>query len=568
MPRVAVCLKNCSFQLALETTWDTIKANSGMHAGSPNPSQTEWGSPEPDRRRRPRLVPGAASYAVGDTVVSGRVAELNEILNLNENGMGIQALWPLTVGHDADFRLDLSNPGTYAEVKGIVVWSEQSGRAGIRFTEIPEVSRRELENWLLARGVGSFLADSSRNQSAVSVLEEPEPDDALLCEIVGAEEDAPRNADYTSLLAALDAVRREVQSLGNDLDAALQLIANRAQIFTRASGVAIALSDGPEMACRATAGNDSPPVGVRLQVGSGFSGECVRSGSLLHCRDAETDPLVDRESCQALGIRSMVAVPIRSADQVTGLLEVFSPQANNFGADDEVVLQRLALIVSSAIRRSAQGDTIAPQNANVDDEFPVETSADLPIPQFSPSRNGLLISAAITVVIAVCWLVGTWDSRSKGSTVSQPVSPAATVAQPSAQASTNDLEGLRRLAEQGDSAAQFAVGTRYATGQDVPQDYAEATRWFTQAAEQGNVIAQAALAAYYSTGRGVPQDASKALFWSVVAQAGGDETSKSRIAALESQLTPGRIAAERQEAEQWLKQHPVLNKDSAPTSTP
>ncbi|HTZ96491.1 MAG TPA: GAF domain-containing protein [Terriglobales bacterium] len=536
-----------------------------MHAGSPNPSQTEWVRPEPERRRYPRAVPGTASYAVGDTV-SGHVAELNEILNISEDGIGIQALWPLTVGHEADFRLDLSNPSTYVEVKGIVVWSEQAGRAGIRFTRIPETGRRELETWLSARGVGSLI-DSSTDPPAVPLFEEPEPNDALLCEIVAAEEDTPRNADYTSLLAALDAIRREAQSLGNDLDAALQLIANRAQIFTRASGVAIALSGGPEMTCRATAGNDSPPVGARLQIGSGFSGECVRTGALLHCRDAETDPLVDRESCQVLGIRSIVAVPIRAADQVIGLLEVFSPQANNFGADDEVVLQRLALIISSTIRRASQGEASPRQDANVDDEFPVETSADLPIPQFSPSRNGLLISAAITVVIAVCWLIGTWDSHSKGSTLSQPMLPPATIAQPSTQASLNDLAGLRRLAEQGDSVAQFAVGTRYATGQDVPQDYAQATRWFTQAAEQGSVIAQATLAAYYSTGRGVPQDPSKAYFWSLIAQAGGDEASKSRATALEPLLTPGRVAEERQEAEKWLKQHLVAAKDSAPTPT-
>jgi len=539
-----------------------------MHAGSPNPSEAEWGRtvPEPDRRRHCRLRPGTSSYAIGDTVVSGRVAELNEILDISEEGMGIQALWPLTVGHTADFRLDLSHPSTYAEVKGTVIWCEQSGRAGIYFTGISDSMRRELGAWLSANSATAEASVAVDPNSIVQPSDEQREGGMLLGEVADIEQsEPPRNADYTSLLAALDAIRREVQSMGNDQDAALQLIARRAQIFTRASGVAIALSDGSEMTCRATAGSDSPPIGARLQTGSGFSGECVRTGSLLHCKDTEMDPLVDRETCRALGIRSMLAVPIRSAEEAIGLLEVFSPEPNNFGADDEIVLQRLALIVCATIRRSALDD--AGETPGVDDEFPVETPADLPIPQFSPSRNGLLISAAVTVVIAIFWLIGTWDSNRSGRPVPSQLqyAPRSETVLPGAQASASDLEGLRRLAEQGDSTAQRALGARYATGQDAPQDYAEATRWFTQAAEQGNVIAQAALAAYYSVGRGVPQDPAKAYFWSLVARAGGDETSKSRIPALESHLSRSAIAATQQQADQWLKQHPSAKKDLAPS---
>ena len=42
-------------------------------------------------------------------------------------------------------------------------------------------------------------------------------------------------------------------------------------------------------------------------MGSGFSGECVKSGKVLRSDDA--DIRVDQESCRALGVRSIVAVP-------------------------------------------------------------------------------------------------------------------------------------------------------------------------------------------------------------------------------------------------------------------
>jgi len=66
----------------------------------------------------------------------------------------------------------------------------------------------------------------------------------------------------------------------------------------------------------------------------------VRTGQLLRCEDSETDPLVDRESCRALGIRSMIAVPVLWGDAVIGLLEVFSPEPYAFSTNDPVVLQR------------------------------------------------------------------------------------------------------------------------------------------------------------------------------------------------------------------------------------
>ena len=61
---------------------------------------------------------------------------------------------------------------------------------------------------------------------------------------------------------------------GFDRETTLQLTAERALALTRATGAAIALSQGSdsEMVCLASAGSDAPPFGTRLHVGSGFSG--------------------------------------------------------------------------------------------------------------------------------------------------------------------------------------------------------------------------------------------------------------------------------------------------------
>ena len=45
----------------------------------------------------------------------------------------------------------------------------------------------------------------------------------------------------------------------------------------------------------------------------------------------------------------------------------------------------------------------------------------------------------------------------------------------------------------------------YANGEGVPEDDAEAVRWYRLAAEQGYAMAQSFLGAMYANGEGVPE---------------------------------------------------------------
>ena len=106
------------------------------------------------------------------------------------------------------------------------------------------------------------------------------------------------------------------------------------------------------MVCRASSGPDAPPVGARLQVGSGFSGECVKTGTLLRCNDTEADSRVDRENCRALGIRSMLAVPAASRREIDRNSRSFLRPCESFFRRRRAVLQRLAQAVLAAVNRA------------------------------------------------------------------------------------------------------------------------------------------------------------------------------------------------------------------------
>jgi GAF domain-containing protein len=139
-----------------------------------------------------------------------------------------------------------------------------------------------------------------------------------------------------------------------DLDAALQLLADRAQYITGASGAAIALrrGDSADMLCRASSGANAPELGALLSAEFGLSGESVRTRLPLRCDDTERDPRVNREGCRQLGIASVVVMPIVSDDQVLGVFELFSGRVSAFAERDISALQRLGEMVETAVKLS------------------------------------------------------------------------------------------------------------------------------------------------------------------------------------------------------------------------
>lgn len=80
---------------------------------------------------------------------------------------------------------------------------------------------------------------------------------------------------------------------------------------------------------------------------------------------------------------------------------------------------------------------------------------------------------------------------------------------------------LLTRAETGDVSAQMMLGDMFAAGEGVPQDYAEAVRWYRLAAKRGIAKAQLSLGLLYSQGQGVEQNKEIAYQWASIAAARG-----------------------------------------------
>jgi TPR repeat protein len=533
-----------------------------------------------NRRRRVRHKIQTPAYATFSAESQSALLDLHEIVDISEDGVAIQCHSPLALEKRINLCLDLADCDEHIFTTGRVVWSNSSGRAGLRFSELSAESVSRLRQWLFV----NVMAGVANGEADLSALDGPRP------------EVAPR-PNYTDTLAAVSAVQRQVEALGRDLAAALPLVAERALTLVRASGAAIALADAdPDfMVCRASSGLDAPPIGARLQVGSGFSGECVKTGMLLRCDDAELDPRVDRESCRALGIRSILAAPVRVGEKSIGILEAFSAQPNAFSDTDSGVLQSLAQTVLAAINRAARAEHLptlaapaaakftAPPGSVLFASVPDEEKK-MQSPQEEEKHSSgisLPLSHLIILVVAAAMIFGVlgytlapWiqtrlqqRGNSRIQTVLASSKPPTSENSPAASSTpaveTASFEQLRQMAENGNPAAENALGLRYATGDGLKLDEAEAVRWFTQAAEQGNVAAQSKLGAIYFGGRGVPKDLTRAYFWMLLARASGDATSKALAPSVTAQLTSAQANSIEQQANAWLQQRLTTPKPTA-----
>ena len=545
-----------------------------MSSGSTFPVNRDSEPPSGERRRRVRQRAQNPAFVGMNGNSTGVNLELHQIIDLSEEGMAFQSSTPMEVGELLQFSLDLSDPETYFQTSGRVVWADGSGRTGVRFQKPAdaeaEKDAEKLEKWISANATPGAKAESPTAIEAQAGFPEK-----------AAAEDTPSPFhSYVSGLLASEGVKQEVESLAFDMDSALEIVVQRALTLTHATGAAIALSAGAEMVCRATSGQDAPPLGARLQVGSGFSGECVRSGQLLHCDDSELDERVDRESCRALDIRSIMAAPIGSGEEIIGLVEIFSPDPGAFGNSDKTVLQGMAEIVLDSVQRGVQkvnGEEAAssePSHQATEDlvrsiaEAHSSTVEPEPVPGTAPGiwqrvsariPRLLILAILLAVALLAAWLIiSGWREGLPANSGSRSFSRSAPSNDLDRQASfeSASLADLKTWASRGDALAEFTLGLRYATGSDAPQDYTEAVRWFLAAADQGHVMAQSTLGAYYWAGRGVPQDFRKAYFWALLAQSAGDDASRARVPFLISRLTRVDLLQVEQQAEDWMKRHP------------
>src|ERR1700676_1974502 len=96
----------------------------------------------PERRRCLRQSMHAPAFASFDGVSGGM------ILDLSEEGLSMQTDTRLERERRVRLEIDLTEPAVHLETTGYIAWADALGRAGVRFTDLPEEARGRLREWL------------------------------------------------------------------------------------------------------------------------------------------------------------------------------------------------------------------------------------------------------------------------------------------------------------------------------------------------------------------------------------------------------------------------------------
>lgn len=223
------------------------------------------------------------------------------LVDIGGGGMRVQALAPLRRGAEIPVRIDVPDTPDVLQCSGIVVWSKPNGAAGIRFAGLSEIQKKILNAWL------AELERAAINPST-----------------------GQRKDEFTSVVSQIRAAQL------NNADA-LNAIVRRVKELPGVSGAALALGTPENMICMAAAGT-APEVGSSIPAVIGLTGECVFKRKMIYCQDAKRDPRVGRE----LNFGSVVILPLVVNNEVRGVLEVFSAQANAFDPSTIDSLEKLA----------------------------------------------------------------------------------------------------------------------------------------------------------------------------------------------------------------------------------
>jgi DNA-binding response OmpR family regulator len=116
-----------------------------------------------ERRQGARLrvhISTAISYA---DIENAKVT----LLDLSQGGTALQSERKLPANDKLYFHFGLPGQNTLVRLSGQVVWQDSAGRAGVRFVDVPQASRRYLEDWLKKRlGEGEPQTPSKLPQGA------------------------------------------------------------------------------------------------------------------------------------------------------------------------------------------------------------------------------------------------------------------------------------------------------------------------------------------------------------------------------------------------------------------
>jgi|SRR5579862_1254846 len=188
------------------------------------------------------------------------------------------------------------------------------------------------------------------------------------------------------------------QTAKRDLYATFQLLANRIQYLTGASSATIALREGPELLCEASAGPMATELGASLRADPAFINHSIIAEQIFCCNNTRDAVSGDGNSYKDLGIKAIMVMPLFQGSKVVGVLELLADRRNAFNDAHGELLEHFAEMVFTAL---AQAEAAKPARIETEEtvEIPVKTSG--------PEETAPVLSAEVATSATVNAVVET-----------------------------------------------------------------------------------------------------------------------------------------------------------------
>jgi diguanylate cyclase (GGDEF)-like protein/PAS domain S-box-containing protein len=166
-----------------------------------------------------------------------------------------------------------------------------------------------------------------------------------------------RNAKLNSdqRLSLIIETQREIAAAGDELHAAMQLIADRSRAIIGADGAMINLIQGDMLHTRGVSGTAVGAFDARRPISGSVARYAIESGQPILIENCPADPRIDQTMRARLGDESLICVPLFRGPEVIGTLNVMGQSVEDrLSEEDRETLEMMSVVLSAAVTRASE----------------------------------------------------------------------------------------------------------------------------------------------------------------------------------------------------------------------
>ncbi|HEX3802788.1 MAG TPA: EAL domain-containing protein [Solirubrobacteraceae bacterium] len=165
--------------------------------------------------------------------------------------------------------------------------------------------------------------------------------------------EAKLNSDQR--LSLIIETQREISAAGDELHAAMQLIAERSQAIIGADGAMVNLLDDDMLHTLGVSGTAVGAFDARRPMSGSVARFAIGSGQPILIEDCPNDPRIDQVMRAKVGDQSLICVPLFRGQEVIGTLNVMRrSESERLTEDDRETLEMISVVLSAAVSRAAE----------------------------------------------------------------------------------------------------------------------------------------------------------------------------------------------------------------------